>query len=135
MISILSLLHTDSILSLLHRVQVDLPNVLTTEIGLPCHRISHFMSWCCCSSGLDVGKLSSIGVGVESFLHQFLGILKVTSHSHLELFLPVSDVDFVRHLASDLVDDDRNSAYASVLTLARPPASYSSSLCSCIPSP
>jgi hypothetical protein len=64
-------------------------------------------------------KYLAVGVGVDSFLRQFLDILKVTSHSYLELLLPVSDVDFACHLASDLVDDDRNSAYASVLTLAR----------------
>jgi hypothetical protein len=33
--------------SVTHRVQVDFPNVLTTEIGLPCQRISQFMRSCC----------------------------------------------------------------------------------------
>ncbi len=36
-----------SILSLLHRAQVDFPKVLTTEIVLPCHRIWHSMRSLC----------------------------------------------------------------------------------------
>jgi succinate dehydrogenase flavin-adding protein (antitoxin of CptAB toxin-antitoxin module) len=55
---------------------------------------------------------------VDSFFHQFLDILKVAFHSHFEVLLRVADVDLVRHLAGNPVDDDRHSAMSSVMTLA-----------------
>jgi hypothetical protein len=60
-----------------------------------------------------------LSVGVDSFVHELLDVLKVARHSFLEVLLSASDVDLVRHLTSDLVDDDRNSTNASVLTFAR----------------
>ena len=60
---------------------------------------------------------------MDSFLQQFLNILKVTSHSIFEVFLHVPNEDLVSHLASDLVDGYWDSAGISVLTLAWPSAS------------
>jgi hypothetical protein len=115
------------ILSLLHRPQVDIPTVFTTETGLPCHlpqdvaidEVSLYSwFWCCSSSEPNSGKLAGVGVRVEVFFHHFFDILKVAFHSHFEmLLLRVSNVDLVCHIAGDHVYDDQNSAYASILTV------------------
>jgi hypothetical protein len=42
----------------------------------------------------------------------------VACHSFLEILLSASDVDLVRHLTSDLVDDNQNSVNASVLSFS-----------------
>jgi hypothetical protein len=56
---------------------------------------------------------------VDSFLHQFLDILKVAFHLHFKILLHVADVDLVHQLVTgNLVDDDRHSAMTYVLTLA-----------------
>ena len=60
---------------------------------------------------------------MEPFLQQSLEILKVTSHYVYKMLLHVSNVDLVCHLASPLVNDNWNSAYASVLTLVGSSAS------------
>jgi hypothetical protein len=59
--------------------------------------------------------MSGVGVQVDFLLHELLDVLKVACHSFLEVLLSVSDI--VRHLTSDLVDDDWNSTNA-VLTFA-----------------
>jgi hypothetical protein len=55
---------------------------------------------------------------VGSLLHELLAILEVSCHLLLDVLLRVSDVDLVLHLASNLVDDDRNPVYSSILALA-----------------
>jgi hypothetical protein len=55
---------------------------------------------------------------MESLFHELLDVLEVTHHSFLENFPSVSDANLVRHLASDLVDDDRNSANPSIPSFA-----------------
>ena len=55
---------------------------------------------------------------MDSFLHQFLDVLKVAFHSHFEVLLRVSDVDLIHHLVGNPVDDDWHSAKPSILTLA-----------------
>ena len=57
-IDLLSL--TISILSLLHRAQVDFPKVLTTEIGLPCQRMLHLIRLCCIPGDGNVAPLGQI---------------------------------------------------------------------------
>jgi hypothetical protein len=52
---------------------------------------------------------------VDSFLQQLLEVLKVASHSVLEVLLSVSNICLVHHLTSNLADDDWKYAYASVL--------------------
>jgi hypothetical protein len=69
---------------------VDFPKVLTTEIGLPCHRIWHSMRSLCIP-----------GIGVE-------------------VLLGVPDVYLVSQLTSDLVNDYRDPAYSSILAFASP---------------
>jgi pterin-4a-carbinolamine dehydratase len=55
---------------------------------------------------------------VNSFLHQLFDILKVAHHPLLEVLLSVPDLNLVRHLTSDLVDNDQNSAHVSILALS-----------------
>jgi hypothetical protein len=47
---------------------------------------------------------------VDSFFHQFLEVLKVAFHLHLEMVLLVPDIDLIRHIAGNLVDDDWDEA-------------------------
>jgi hypothetical protein len=42
----------------------------------------------------------------------------MSSHPHFKMLLRVADVDLVRHLTGDPVDDNRHSAIISILTLA-----------------
>jgi hypothetical protein len=55
---------------------------------------------------------------MDSLFHEILNILEVPRHSFLEILLTVSDLNPVQHLAMDLVEDDQNSANASILTFA-----------------
>ena len=55
---------------------------------------------------------------MDSFFHQMLDVLEMSSHSHLEMLLCVADVNLVRQFTGDPVNDNRHSAIISVLTLA-----------------
>jgi hypothetical protein len=46
--------------------------------------------------------------------------LEVACHSLFEILLCVPNVYLVRHLTSDLVDDDRDPVHSSVLAFASP---------------
>ena len=78
----------------------------------------HSGRWCCCSSRPDACNMLRVGVGRDSLLHESLHILEVARHSLFESLLLVPDIDLVRHFTSDLVNDDRNSADSSILTLS-----------------
>jgi hypothetical protein len=66
---------TISILSLLHRAKV-----LTTKIGLPCHKMLHFMRSRCIpgdGAAAPLGEMPAkclvgVGIRVDSFLHELL---------------------------------------------------------------
>ena len=60
---------------------------------------------------------------MSAFVHQFLDILKVSSHPHLKKLLRVAYIDLVCQLTGNPVDDNWHSAKTSVLTLAWSPAS------------
>jgi hypothetical protein len=55
----------------------------------------HLIWSSCCIPGVgvgvgpDAGKVFGIGVGVDSFLHQFLYVLKVASRPYFEMLLGV----------------------------------------------
>jgi hypothetical protein len=55
---------------------------------------------------------------VDSLFHELFDVLEVAHHSFLEVLLSVSGINIVHHLTSDLVDDNRNSANASILTFS-----------------
>jgi hypothetical protein len=55
---------------------------------------------------------------VDSLHHELLAdILGVSCHLLLEVLLLVSNVNLVPHLASNLVDDDCNPAYSSIVSV------------------
>lgn len=55
---------------------------------------------------------------MDSFLHEFLHILKMAFHTHLKVLLRISNVDFFRQSAGNFVDYNWHSTKTSVLTLA-----------------
>jgi hypothetical protein len=96
-----------------HQNWVSLPqNVAFDEVPL------HSWQWCCGSSQPNTGEMSCVGVQMDSLFHELFDVLEVAHHSFLEILLSVSNVNLVRHLASDLVDDNQNSANAPILTVS-----------------
>ena len=55
---------------------------------------------------------------MDASIHQSLDILEMSGHPLLEKLLGVTDVDLVSHFTRYLVDDYRNPADSSVLTLS-----------------